>query len=276
MLQNAGTAAGERPRCPSRIILTMAGIGSRFGGSRFVDARGGPPKLLIDVAGRPMVWWALRSLAGVAISRLVFVVLDEHEEKYRLSEQLPAIAASCFKDAGHAPSPVEVVVQKGLVPGQLRSALEARAFITADEPVLIAGADTLVVSNIGHRIDTCDPDCRGLISVANLPGDRWSFARVNEAGAVVDVAEKRRISDHASTGLYWFACGAEFLGAANASIRSGPSHGCEHYVMPAYTELIKSGLKVELVPAAQVWDMGMPEALEVFLAHLRDSFLATT
>src|SRR5204863_6719507 len=108
--------------------------------------------------------------------------------------------------------------------------------------------------------------CRGLISVANLPGDRWSFARTDAAGAVVEVAEKRRISDHASTGLYWFATGREFLEAADASIKSGRNLGGEYYVMPAYMELLSRGAKVELAPAGQVWDLGTPEALEAFLS----------
>lgn len=143
-----------------------------------------------------------------------------------------------------------------------------------DSPVLIAGADTFVDSDLGRRTNTRDSTCRGLISVANLPGDRWSFARANESGTVVEVTEKRRISDHASTGLYWFASGREFLNAADASIKSGRSLGGEYYVMPTYAELINLGAKVELAPVKEVWDMGTPGALEAFLTHVRYSFLA--
>lgn len=272
-LQDEVAAASLVPKS-SVVVLTMAGLGSRFMGSRFVDAHGHPPKPLIDVCGEPMVWWALRSLVGVAVARLVFVVLDTHEgDDPHLRGRLRDVAASCFQGSARAPASVEVVVQHGPPRGQLLSVLEVRESIDENVPVLIAGADTFVSSDLGRRIDACGPTCRGLISVANLPGDRWSFAQTDSTGAVIEVAEKRRISDHASTGLYWFASGGEFLGAADASIRSGQTVRGEHYVMPTYADLIDRGARVEIALAKEVWDMGTPAALEAFMAHIRRTFL---
>jgi capsule biosynthesis phosphatase len=272
-LLEAEAAAAHLVPKDSVVILRMAGLGSRFQGSRFVDADGRPPKPLIDVGGEAMVWWALRSLVGVGVARLVFVILASHEDGGRLPGRLREVAASCFKNSARVPASVEVVVQHGPRRGQLLSVLEAREWIAENVPVLVAGADTFVASDLGRRIDACGPTCRGLISAANLPGDRWSFALTDSTGAVIDVAEKRRISDYASTGLYWFTSGGEFLRAADASIRSGQTVGGEHYVMAAYAELIKRGVRVEIAPAIEAWDMGTPEALETFLAHLRCTLL---
>jgi hypothetical protein len=221
-----------------------------------------------------MVWWALRSLLGISISRLVFVVLEEHDRSYGLSEELPRIAASCFAGSAHQPETVHVVVQRGRLPGQLCSVLEARDLIDPDVPVSVSSADTYVVSDFARRLSRKEPECRGLISVANLPGDRWSFARTDASGTVLEVAEKRRISDHASTGLYWFASGREFLNAADASVRLGVKVAGEHYVMPTYSSLLAMGKRVEIAPADAVWDMGTPETLDRFLGHLRECCMA--
>jgi len=59
------------------VVMSMAGRGSRFAGHGVAR-----PKPLIPVAGKPMFAWALRSLDGLAYSRVVFVVLVEHEGQF--------------------------------------------------------------------------------------------------------------------------------------------------------------------------------------------------
>lgn len=264
-----GEEAARHGLRKSVVVLTMAGQGSRFQGTRFVDASGQPAKPFIDVCGMPMCWWALRSLFGVGVARLILVI-PRTPNAGSFESKLIDLARNALEVST---LPVEVVLQDGRRDGQLLSALEARRFIEPDIPVLIAGADTYVASDLGRCVDTCPPDCRGLISVANLPGDRWSFARTDDTGAVVEVAEKKRISDHASTGLYWFASGAEFLKAADALIRAGVKVNNEFYVMPVYQQLPKDA-RIEVAPAREVWDMGTPDALEAFLSHVRRAALS--
>ena len=53
-----------------------------------------------------------------------------------------------------------------------------------------------------------------------MPGEQWSFARADQSGKVIEVAEKKRISNNVSTGLYYFSSGYEFLNTADEIIKS--------------------------------------------------------
>jgi NDP-sugar pyrophosphorylase family protein len=234
------------------VVVPMAGRGSRF-----ADRGVRTPKPLIPVAGRPMIAWALESLVDVVCSRIVFVVLERHEQDHGVTALLRRLAA---------PRSVQVVRIPEVTEGQLCTVLAARDIIDSDEDVLVASSDTYVTSRLGEAISGRRDDCRGIISVAAVPGDRWSFARVGPDGGVVEVTEKVRISNHASTGLYYFASGREFVGTADGLIRAQRKTRGEYYVIPVYQEYIARGWRVEIAEASQMWDLGTPEAKAEFEA----------
>ena len=128
-----------------------------------------------------------------------------------------------------------------------------------------------MVSDLASTIANRPANCAGIISVANVPGDRWSFARTDDQGRVVEVAEKVRISDHASTGLYYFSSGCQFVEVGDAMIRAGEKTRGEYYVIPIYQKYIERGWLVTIAPAVEMWDMGTPEALNIFKNHLQRS-----
>jgi dTDP-glucose pyrophosphorylase len=234
------------------LVMPMAGRGARLEGA-------GMPKPLVEVEGRPMVAWALDGLREVPRTRTIFVVLAAHEREFGVSDILRR----------HAGPGISVIETEGVTQGQLCTVLLARDEIDGAEDVLIASCDTHVDSDIGAHIRERSPGTRGLISVAPMSGDRWSFARADDAGRVIEVAEKVRISPHASTGLYYFAEGAEFVGAADALIREDRRTNGEFYVIPVYDEYIKRGWEVRLSQARQMTDMGTPEAISAARSVLR-------
>lgn len=232
-----------------KIVVPMAGRGSRF------SAQGVHlPKPLVPIKGRPMLAWALQSLKHVSYTEIIFVALAEHEAQYGISAQLRSLV-----DA-----PVRILLLEGVTEGQLCTVIAARSMINTDEDLLIASSDTYVVSSLARDIQGRAADCHGIISVANVPGDRWSFARTDSTGRVIEVAEKTRISEHASTGLYYFSRGHEFLEVAQEMIRSGATTRGEYYVIPVYQKYIDRGWRVDISQASQMWDMGTPEAAEKF------------
>lgn len=234
------------------LVVPMAGRGSRFAGQSPL------PKPLIPVAGRPMIEWALQGTADLQPRLTVFVALQEHEDQYQIVEHLRA----------HTPGPCEVVLIPDVTQGQLQTVLAARHLLRDDEDVLVGGCDTYVGAGLAAALAGRSPDLQGLISVANLPGDRWSFARTDASGRVVEVAEKVRISDHACTGLYWFARADQFVALADAMIARNERTRGEFYVMPLYQHYIDRGWQVGIAPADEVWDMGTPEAAAAFESAL--------
>jgi hypothetical protein len=101
-----------------------------------------------------------------------------------------------------------------------------------------------------------------------MPGDHWSFVRLGEDGWAVDVVEKKRISNFASIGLYWFAAARLYAGAYDAFF-ADPANLVrgERYVAPLYRHLILKGGKISIsdLPVEDVHVLGTPAELNDFL-----------
>ncbi|MEO8392402.1 MAG: glycosyltransferase family 2 protein [Chloroflexota bacterium] len=235
-----------------KVVVPMAGRGSRF-----ADAGIDTPKPLIDVAGEPMLTWALKSLAGIENAQMIFIILREHDQKYGLA----GLLREHYPDA-------ETVLLPDVTGGQLQTVLAARDLIDSEDDLLVANCDTYLVTDLMHTIRSREPDVAGIISVAQMPGDRWSFVRVDDQGRAVEVAEKVRISPHASTGFYYFANGHQLVTVASDMIAHGEKTRGEYYVIPVYQKYIERGWRVTIAPVREMWDMGTPEALAAFRAHL--------
>ncbi len=227
-------------------------------GSRFADRGVTTPKPLISVAGRPMIARALDSLHDIDYTRLIFIALKEHEQQYAITHHLHQIAGDKTR----------VILLDDVTDGQLRTVMAARDLIDGDDDVLIANCDTYIDSDLGARIAAKTPDCHGMISTINALGDRWSFARTDDSGRVVEVAEKIRISDHASTGYYHVSSGRELCQIADEMFAAGATTRGEYYVIPVYQHMIARGWRVEIAPARAMWDMGTPESLAAYAMYL--------
>lgn len=234
--------------------MPMAGRGSRFAERGFEI-----PKPLIEVAGKPMFCWALEGLLELDFSELILVVLEEHKARFERqlsgSLQLPERL-------------IKTVTVPNVTEGQLCTVLAAKSLIDSEEDVLVAASDTFIQSNLAIDILKKPVGCAGIISVINLPGEQWSFARANTDGRVLEVAEKVRISDHASNGLYYFSKGADLVAFGEEMIRKGERTRGEFYVIPVYQKMIEAGRLVTISHATEMWDLGTPEAKAKFEEHL--------
>jgi NDP-sugar pyrophosphorylase family protein len=239
------------------IVMPMAGRGSRFR-----DVGIDIPKPLIDVRGRPMYAWAMDSLPLERARRVIFLCLAEHLEDRALADDIRSRYAGL--------DPIIVAVDR-VTEGQACTVLLAREHVDTDEPLVIYNADTWCGSRLGPVLDAATPEAPidGVLGVFSAPGDKWSFVRLDEAGRVVETAEKRRISEWASTGLYHFARGRDFVHHADAMIAANERVNGEFYVAPVYNRLIAAGARIVTEVADPVWVLGTPEDLAHFEAHYR-------
>ena len=237
------------------IVLPMAGRGSRFEGHGYER-----PKPLILVNGMPMFIKSLDSIEGINYDKLVIVALREHEEAFGISAYLKKYAVSN----------VELVLIEDVTEGQLCTVLAAKKHIDIDADLLIIGSDTIVKSKIDEDIKYKQADCKGMISVADMPGDRWSFAAVDDKKRVLKVAEKERISSHASTGMYYFGNGKEFVRYSEAMINDKETTKGEYYVIPVYQRMIADGQYIGISEGTEMWDLGTPDSLKDYLSKHED------
>jgi dTDP-glucose pyrophosphorylase len=233
------------------IVMPMAGRGSRF-----ADVGHTLPKPLIPVRGRPMYAWAMDSLPLSLAKKVIFICLDEHLRDLSLERDIRTRYAEL--------DPV-IVSLDHVTQGQACTVLEAREHLDPDQPLVIFNADTYVRSTIADRLRHTKVD--GMLQVFEAPGDKWSFARTDASGRVVETAEKRRISNWATTGLYHFARAKDFLVHTDAMIAADERERGEFYVAPVYNRLIAAGAHVAIDVADEVWVLGTPEDLADFEAR---------
>jgi dTDP-glucose pyrophosphorylase len=232
------------------VVIPMAGRGSRF-----ADIGIAIPKPMIDVRGKPMYAWAIDSLPLRDGARVIFVCQNEHLDRSGLHADITK---------RYARWDPEVIGIDGVTDGQACTVLVARTWIDSDEPLLIFNADTALDADHAAQIAALPASCAGGLGVFAADGDRWSFARTDASGRVVETAEKKRISDHASTGLYYFTRGRDFVRYADAMIADDDRTRGEFYVAPVYNRMIADGLDVRLLPTRRVWVLGTPDDLAAF------------
>src|SRR5207249_1555324 len=156
------------------------------------------PKPLINVRGKPMYAWAVDSLPLALARRLIFICLEDHLREYELEADILVRCATL--------NPIILSLNE-VTEGQACTVLEARDVIDNNDPLLIYNADTYCRSALDKTLaeTLAQPDelVDGLIGVFQAAGNKWSFARLDETGRVLETAEKRRISEWATTGLYY-------------------------------------------------------------------------
>ena len=231
------------------IVIPMAGRGSRLAGDP-----SGRPKPLIEVHGRPLWSWAVNCLPLHSARRIIFVCLaghiDDHGVDRAILEELDGL-------------PVVIHRIEEVTDGQLRTVVAARDHLVESTSLAVFNADTWFRHDHQEFLARAQAS-DGLLGVSSKAGDRWSFVRLDEQDEVVEVVEKRRISDLVCTGLYHFADTARFLADAEAMFALDQRTNGEFFVAPIYQRMIDRGERVRVMPAESFLPIGTPAELEQF------------
>ena len=135
-------------------------------------------------------------------------------------------------------------------------------------PLIIANSDQFIDFSIEDFVNDCmESDADG--SISTFDGQRhpkWSYAAVSD-GYVTEVREKDPFSDHATTGVYMWKRGSDFVKYAESMILKNIRVNKEFYVVPTYNEAIQDGKKITIFPSKKMWGLGTPEDLEYFLEN---------
>lgn len=211
------------------IVIPMAGKGSRFR-----DAGFDLPKPLIPIHGVPMVRLVIENLRPHISHRFIFLCLAEHLAAFSLKPKLREWAPGCV-----------IISIDQVTDGAACTVLLAREFIDSQDPLMIANSDQWVDVKIDDYLATMETEgVDGLIMTMTADDPKWSFVRVNESGAIVEVVEKQVVSNEATVGIYNFRVGGDFVRAAERMIVKGERVNGEFYVAPTYNQLISEGAHI--------------------------------
>lgn len=230
------------------VVVPMAGAGSRFEQAGYTF-----PKPLIDVNGEPMIKVVVDNLNVEA--NYTFIVQKSHYEKYNLYHLLNLIAPKC-----------NIIPIDGITEGAACTVLLAKEFINNDNPLLLANSDQFVDWNSHDFFYTTENSgADGTILTFNSTHPKWSFVKLDDNKFVIEVAEKKPISDIATVGIYYWNKGSDFVKYAEQMINKNIRVNNEFYVCPVYNEAISDSKKIKVYNIQQMYGLGTPEDLNFYL-----------
>ena len=218
------------------------------------------PKPLIEISGRPMIEVVVQNLRPAHACRFIFVCRREHLTQFYLGDTLQLIAPGCV-----------VISSEGETGGALCSALLARDHLDPEDELLIANSDQFIASGVTDFHAVCArSEMDGHILTFRSTHPRWSFVRKSPADEVLEVAEKRPISDEATVGLYYFRKAKSFFSGAEAVLLKGLRTKEQFYVSSVYNELILQGRRIgcHRLPDGAVYKLGATENVVEFQKDL--------
>jgi len=230
-----------------RIVIPMAGQGSRF-----IDAGYTFPKPLIEVKQKPMIQLVVESLN--IKGKYIFLVRKEHIEKYNFKNFLNILAPNC-----------EIVIVDKLTEGAACTVLLAEKFINNNKPLIIANSDQYIEWNSSETMYSFfSSKIDGGILTFKALHPKWSYAKVDKNNQVLEVAEKKVISNNATAGIYYWKKGSDFVKYASDMIRKNFRVNDEFYVCPIYNEAINDKKIIKIKEVNSMWGLGTPEDLKFF------------
>ena len=213
------------------ILIPMAGKGSRFSEKGYVF-----PKPLIEIKGKPMIQVVVENINIDA--NYIFIVQKEHVDKYNIDKMLKLLKPDC-----------EIVVLDGVTEGAASTTLMAKNYIDNESPLLIANSDQFIEWNPRESMyKFSSEDISGGILTFNATHPKWSYAKLNEVGEVIE----------------YVSCAEEMI---DKNIRVNN----EFYVCPVYNQAIERKYKIVTSPIKKMWGIGTPEDLDSFLSEYQGS-----
>jgi HAD superfamily hydrolase (TIGR01509 family) len=230
------------------VLIPMAGAGSRFEKAGYTF-----PKPLIDVNNKPMIQAVVENLNIDA--NFIFIVQKSHREKYNLDALLNMMTPGC-----------KIVEVDGITEGAACTTLLASNFINNNNPLIIANSDQFIEWDSNEFMyHMHESDCDAGILTFKSIHPKWSFVRIDEAGFVLEVAEKKTISNIATVGIYYWKHGSDYVKYARSMIDKNIRVNNEFYVCPVFNEAISDNKKIKIFNIEKMYGLGTPEDLAIFL-----------
>lgn len=237
------------------IVIPMAGLGSRFQKNGYST-----PKPFLPVFGKPMFEWVIDNIVPPAVrpnATIHIIVRAEHLDRFRELNM----------------NNYTLHTVERLTEGAACTVLTIKEHIDNDAALVIANSDQYLEWDADNFYKCLfHPDFAGVISTFPQldPTDlRWSYANLDDQGVVTAVAEKKFIGPLATTGIYGWAKGSDFVRDTEEMIRTNVRVNNEFYVCPVYNATIVQGGKVRTHNCEKMWGLGVPEDYEHFIRNFK-------
>lgn len=199
---------------------------------------GNYPLCLAEIDGVPLIQHLVDACKATAPLRFVAAFRKPDIDSFHLDNVMEVLS----------PGACVVSAEKD-TRGAACTALLAIGYIDNDHELLIVNGNELidvdyrnVLANFRERQLNA-----GTITFASIH-PRYSYVRLSDDDLVVEAAEKRPISGHATAGFYWFARGSDFVRAAEEMIYKDASVNGSYYICPVLNELVLQQARIGVCP----------------------------
>ena len=199
---------------------------------------GNYPLCLTEINGAPLIEHLVRAFAGIGTGRFIAAFRKSDIDEFHLDSIVRVLSPSAI-----------IVSAESDTRGAACTALLAIGHINNDEELLIVNGNEFidvdymtVVTNFRERkLDA------GTVTFSSIH-PRYSYIRLSEDELVIEAAEKRPISRHATAGFYWFARGKDFLRSVQATIRTDACVNGRFYICPVLNEMVLEQKRIGTFP----------------------------
>ena len=234
----------------------MAGSGKPFSQAGYTF-----PKPLIDVNGKSMIQLVAENLKPSLPHHFIFICKKEDYNQFSLNEIFD-------RSVGENYSVIQLTAP---TQGAACTALTSADIINTDDELIIANADQVVDIKIDDFIkDSRINNSEGTIMTFTTTHPKWSFVRMDKNKNIIEITEKKVISNIATTGIYYFKSGKTFFESAVSMIEKDIRFKNDFYVSLVYNEMIMNNHKIknwEIEPKL-MHSMATPEDLMKYMMYL--------
>lgn len=244
------------------VIMTMAGEGSRFAAVG-IDM----PKPLIEFNGLPLYRNSLKSVDGIELASITFVVRKEHIDKYeidkKITEVYPHAVVLAIEETTRGAAETAFFAVRNLILSNIAD---------FNDSIVIMDCDVMVYADKWKKMITNTLSDGVLLSFTS-DKLQYSYALTHN-NIVKETAEKKVISSNALTSPYFIRKIEDFIDSFHRMeqfylIEQNKSEYKEMYMSTLYNFLISFDKKVTLVKADKVISLGTPEELEIAKTKLQ-------
>lgn len=194
------------------LIMPMSGAGSRFYKNGYMQ-----PKPLIEINGKPFLYWATMSIVKmVEVQDITFVVLRDHIDNFGITD----VIEKYFPEA-------RIVIIEEVLPGPVFTALHGVENILDDAPIIFNDCDHMFsCRGFANELEKSHMDMDGALLTFVSDEPQFSYVKYDEDHNIVGTIEKEVVSDHAICGAYVFKNASFFKEVATRYISECPYNEC--------------------------------------------------
>lgn len=232
------------------VVIPIGGVGERFSKNGYLY-----PKPLINVLGKPMIFWVIESLKIDKHNDTILIIYREELNKYNFQ--------SLIKNKFHDTNIIfrELKSDTRGAAETVLCGLNNLDAETLDNPIMLCDCDTFYRDDViskytgGNTIFYFNDTQKNPI---------FSYITLNENNVVTSIKEKEKISDNANTGLYCFESGTLLKTYCETILNKPKFDNKELYISSIYNMLLQDNITINAIKVDDFHCLGTPFQLQLF------------